>query len=1316
MKTRNLIQTTLVLLLICNCSVTAASQWVAFDASGNDLVEIELIQSTNTTVIFDVYVPGMDVIEQTWDYIDYDRLRIIGGSMTDELGYPEVPEVRVQVCVPQCSDISIVSTSLQSTSLSSYNLYPVPEIILDSLKTGFFWESFYKDLLAYTTPGFYPTETAVVSELNDFRGQKFVQVKVCPITHDPTTGALAVVIKQRIELQFANPVGEVNANLYGFGDVGEALFVNPTPFIPNDFAVGESTWLEGNEDPGSVDADYLMIVADAFVDVSDSRELVEEYAEYRARMNGLRVRLVRYGDIGADDEYDLWEYLNAIYQSENGQDKLRYLCLVGDAYYDQHTMVNDDEDFIGPPPWHTVMIPTGERRNDFRGGGWGLRRLWDNDYYYSRLHGNDSHSDAIPWSAQISVGRISVSTHIELERVINKIRDYETQNDPTNYRDRIFYTCGDRGPAQDWPDWGPNFLNFYADYCDYQFRAMSRSVPEEFFTTYQYPYENIDNMHFRGEFDELIQVGEVEEVGEMNEEARGSIRDQLEIGEGEGEDEDGCLIWYFAGHGHDYDRFCFGLMEPDLDAPDINEDPPISQRPEVSNDGQLPFIFLTSCWVGHFNRDEEAVFVDVDRNNRECHWVHDGWAEILAVKSDSGAVGVVAAPYPVLCHSNAYGTALSMVLNQYYPEKDGMVAGNLLMGVFNHSHISDFTPRGEERRFDFRGNYTYFGDPGLNMNWNTSTISGNINENTEWSDKIFISNDVTVANNVTLTINPRTEIIFLGDFDLKINGRLVADGGTSASRIRFKSIAEEEGSIWFDNSSGNNLGNTFRYCEVGGIYEIRIEESDVTFIHNIVHDCFNGVNSILSDVNINSSHFYDNARWGIIINNDAGGFCFVEDTKSNNNGYDGLWVTQNVTCFISNCEFNDNHWYGLFSTSGGLPYLYGNDLNNNTFGIVALNDADPLIGNGQLDYLNNIIHNFDAAIELVNASMIITGNHNNIVSIGENDDLLNDFSNPFPGHDLGGNFLGPGELVADRFFPVAIGEDDWDISDVDENLNIRPDDLREDRMVLGLLKESIERMRNEEFNQAARGFHRILSDYEESKYAVTALNGAYHCTRYLGNLNNNYRRYLISLVYGTENALLEKRARRHSIRVLVANRRYNEALNEFAQMLRNAPNRRDSLMIAMEFANVANLMNNRRGNRNPEARSINPGVEADFSDLMVNDNTAFIKKICELRGLLNSTAADRTSNLIPKDYFISQNYPNPFNSITRLNYGLPTAGNVIISIYDVSGRLITTLINDKQPAGHHVTIWETGETSSGLYLIRMETAGFSKVQKLVLTK
>jgi len=90
--------------------------------------------------------------------------------------------------------------------------------------------------------------------------------------------------------------------------------------------------------------------------------------------------------------------------------------------------------------------------------------------------------------------------------------------------------------------------------------------------------------------------------------------------------------------------------------------------------------------------------------------------------------------------------------------------------------------------------------------------------------------------------------------------------------------------------------------------------------------------------------------------------------------------------------------------------------------------------------------------------------------------------------------------------------------------------------------------------------------------------------------------------------------------------------------------------------------------------------------------------------------------LMPVEYSLSEAYPNPFNSVTRLTYGLPEASTVLIRIFDISGRMVKTLIEEKQPVGFHNVTWDGREGSSGLYLIKFEAGGFDVVRKVILLR
>jgi len=94
---------------------------------------------------------------------------------------------------------------------------------------------------------------------------------------------------------------------------------------------------------------------------------------------------------------------------------------------------------------------------------------------------------------------------------------------------------------------------------------------------------------------------------------------------------------------------------------------------------------------------------------------------------------------------------------------------------------------------------------------------------------------------------------------------------------------------------------------------------------------------------------------------------------------------------------------------------------------------------------------------------------------------------------------------------------------------------------------------------------------------------------------------------------------------------------------------------------------------------------------------------------------------LPTKYTLLQPYPNPFNPVTTIRYDLPQESHVHLVIYDILGREVKTIVNSKEQAGYRSVRWDGlnsygQEVSAGMYFYRLETAGFSKVQKMVLLK
>jgi hypothetical protein len=109
----------------------------------------------------------------------------------------------------------------------------------------------------------------------------------------------------------------------------------------------------------------------------------------------------------------------------------------------------------------------------------------------------------------------------------------------------------------------------------------------------------------------------------------------------------------------------------------------------------------------------------------------------------------------------------------------------------------------------------------------------------------------------------------------------------------------------------------------------------------------------------------------------------------------------------------------------------------------------------------------------------------------------------------------------------------------------------------------------------------------------------------------------------------------------------------------------------------------------------------------------------EIKDLYDQTSAIESdeNNAIPDNYSLSQNFPNPFNPLTMINYQLPITDKVELSIYNLLGQKVATLVSESQKAGYHSAQWDASVFASGVYFYRIITDnGFSNTKKLILLK
>ena len=128
---------------------------------------------------------------------------------------------------------------------------------------------------------------------------------------------------------------------------------------------------------------------------------------------------------------------------------------------------------------------------------------------------------------------------------------------------------------------------------------------------------------------------------------------------------------------------------------------------------------------------------------------------------------------------------------------------------------------------------------------------------------------------------------------------------------------------------------------------------------------------------------------------------------------------------------------------------------------------------------------------------------------------------------------------------------------------------------------------------------------------------------------------------------------------------------------------------------IGEVIQDRDGNLRPQ------GVSHDIGAYEFTDSATGIE--------------DESGNEV-RDFLLGQNYPNPFNPSTRFDINLARQSQVVVEVYDLTGRLVATVINEPLQAGVHTISLDAADLPSGQYFYRVSALGVSKVRRMILMK
>jgi len=126
--------------------------------------------------------------------------------------------------------------------------------------------------------------------------------------------------------------------------------------------------------------------------------------------------------------------------------------------------------------------------------------------------------------------------------------------------------------------------------------------------------------------------------------------------------------------------------------------------------------------------------------------------------------------------------------------------------------------------------------------------------------------------------------------------------------------------------------------------------------------------------------------------------------------------------------------------------------------------------------------------------------------------------------------------------------------------------------------------------------------------------------------------------------------------------------------------------------------------------------EAGYPGFAVWFTPASISDVLSLLQYWRGATSIQKLNDVPYNFMLEQNFPNPFNPTTTINYQLSTTCFVTLKVYDMLGREVATLINEKQIQGNYSLLFNGAKLSSGVYIYRLFAGNRIATMKMLLLK
>lgn len=591
-------------------------------------------------------------------------------------------------------------------------------------------------------------------------------------------------------------------------------------------------------------------------------------------------------------------------------------------------------------------------------------------------------------------------------------------------------------------------------------------------------------------------------------------------------------------------------------------------------------------------------------------------------------------------------------------------------------------------------------------------------------DDYDVLGSITVAANYTLNLSANTSILMASGTRLSINGAAANFNGVEpgdnqhTQRIHFARLDPNSAwdKIWVNAPFANC---TFDGCIVDGAdWPLYLSASTVANPVRVIHV----LNSYLK--NAGWQGLYLNGQLQGVFESDSIAYADRDGISINYNQLVAPNLTKLQGITIHDCNPNANHAEGALNVYRSNPTVDGCEFKHNRDnGMYITSTSNVDIGSrfGQVG-ANNLFNNgvsgsqtntYGAEIRVADANSMNGAEilRCNIYDLRDPNQVWAR-QGKIVAKSTGAAFTlnlcyyadgrhNVANAAAGDFYSSGGGAISWN-NNVQANPNA-PDTWDENGDGEGCPTNSFEAgliaLQGLEYRQAIEDFESWIAENPAALESPSAVAHILFAQRSLGSDLSGVRNDFLQMaeVYSGYEALAWM-AKECAVECLEYSGEYSNALDERQQLRDVTPTFADSVFNEIDIIDCQRTLS------------------GDHTDAMTSSESK-IRELLNLTELANNPEVPEPGlNILPTEFSLEAVYPNPFNESVRIGYGLPEATDVKLAVYDLSGRLVSHLAADWQPAGRYEQVWHAAGIPAGMYLLRFEAAGHLQTRKLIMVK